>query len=173
DRVSAGTRHLCGVVARLIAHGRGGVGGAAEEYRTMSLYYVQKLLYQLNRDPAVRRRFEEDRDDLLDEYVLTEEERRAIEEGDIGLLYVMGVNGQILMHYSALLGQSWDEYIAAMKDGVKTHGSVREGLYTLLEDREQCASYSPVSAATPPASPAAPTARTRRCATRSTRSSTS
>jgi len=101
----------------------------------MSLYYVQKLLYQLNRDPAVRRRFEQDRDALLDEYVLTDEERRAIEEGDIGLLYVMGVNGQILMHYSALLGQSWDEYIAAMKEGVKKHGPVREGLYTLLKDR--------------------------------------
>ncbi|HEX6995313.1 MAG TPA: aromatic ring-opening dioxygenase subunit LigA [Gammaproteobacteria bacterium] len=101
----------------------------------MSLYYVQKLLYQLNRDPAVRRRFEQNRDDLLDEYVLTDEERRAIEEGDIGLLYVMGVNGQILMHYSALLGQSWDEYIAAMKEGVKKHGPVRAGLYTLLEDR--------------------------------------
>ena len=101
----------------------------------MSLYYVQKLLYQLNRDPAVRRRFSDDRAELLDEYELTDEERRAIEDGDIGLLYVMGVNGQILMHYSALIGQSWDEYIAAIKEGVKKHGPVREGLYTLLEDR--------------------------------------
>src|SRR5690606_35383759 len=104
---------------------------------SMCLYYVQKLLYQLNRDPAVRRRFEEDRDDLLDEYVLTEEGRGAIEDGDIGLLYVMGVNGQILMHCSALLGQAWDEYIAAMKEGVKKHGPVRDGLYTLLKDRDQ------------------------------------
>jgi hypothetical protein len=103
----------------------------------MSLYYVQKLLYQLNRDPYVRRRFAEDRDDLLQEYRLTEEERRAIVEGDIGLLYVMGVNGQILMHYSALIGQKWDEYIAAMKEGVRRHGPVRGGLYTLLKDRAQ------------------------------------
>lgn len=101
----------------------------------MSLYYVQKLLYQLNRDPAVRRRFHDDRAEILEEYELTDEERRALENGDIGLLYVMGVNGQILMHYSALLGQSWDEYIAAMKDGVERHGPVRGGLYTLLEDR--------------------------------------
>jgi hypothetical protein len=103
----------------------------------MSLYYVQKLLYQLNRDPHVRRRFADDRDALLQEYRLTDEERRAIVEGDIGLLYVMGVNGQILMHYSALLGQKWDEYIAAMKDGVRRHGPVRGGLYTLLKDRAQ------------------------------------
>jgi len=102
----------------------------------MSLYYVQKLLYQLNRDPHIRERFAADRDDLLGEYELTVEERRAIADGDIGLLYVMGVNGQLLMHYSALLGQEWDEYIAAMRKGVRVHGPVRGGLYTLLEDRK-------------------------------------
>ena len=101
----------------------------------MSLYYVQKLLYQLNRDPAVRSRFGSDRDSLLAEYQLTDEERRAIEGGDIGLLYVMGVNGQILMHYSALLGQPWDVYIEAMREGVRRHGPVRAGLYSLLQDR--------------------------------------
>jgi hypothetical protein len=103
----------------------------------MSLYYVQKLLYQLNRDPHVRQRFTADRDSLLGEYELTDEERAAIVDGDIGLLYVMGVNGQILMHYSALLGQQWDEYIAAMRAGVKAHGPVRGGLYTMLEDRRK------------------------------------
>jgi hypothetical protein len=103
----------------------------------MSLYYVQKLLYQLNRDPHVRRRFADDRSALLDEYQLTDEERMAIVAGDVGLLYVMGVNGQILMHYSALLGQQWDQYIAAMKDGVAKHGPVRQGLYTMLRDRSR------------------------------------
>jgi hypothetical protein len=102
----------------------------------MSLYYVQKLLYQLNRDAHVRQRFASSRDSLLSEYELTAEERSAIADGDIGLLYVMGVNGQILMHYSALIGQSWDEYIAAMRAGVRVHGPVRGGLYTMLEDRK-------------------------------------
>jgi hypothetical protein len=101
----------------------------------MSLYYVQKLLYQLNRDPSVRKRFDDDRNRLLDDYELTAEEREAIEGGDIGLLYVMGVNGQILMHYAALLGQPWDVYIAAMREGVRKHGPVRGGLYTMLKDR--------------------------------------
>jgi len=41
----------------------------------MSLYAVQKLLYQLNRDETVRARFESDRDALLLEYSLTAEER--------------------------------------------------------------------------------------------------
>jgi hypothetical protein len=101
----------------------------------MSLYYVQKLLYQLNRDPRVRERFEADRSEVLAEYELTDEEQTAIIAGDIGLLYVMGVNGQLLMHFSALHGQSWDEYIQSMKDGVQKHGPVREGLYSLLRHR--------------------------------------
>jgi hypothetical protein len=67
----------------------------------MSLYYVQKLLYQLNRDAGVRKRFGADRASLLDEYELNAEERAALENGDVGLLYVMGVNGQLLMHYAA------------------------------------------------------------------------
>ena len=101
----------------------------------MSLYYVQKLLYQLNRDPLVRTRVETDQARLLEEYELTSEERAAIEQGDIGLLYVMGVNGQILMHYAALLGQPWDVYIDAMREGVRKHGPVRAGLYSMLKDR--------------------------------------
>jgi hypothetical protein len=101
----------------------------------MSLYYVQKLLYELNRDDKVRARFENDREALLAEYRLTDEERAAIVDGDVGLLYVMGVNGQILMHYAALIGQAWDEYIEAMREGVRRHGPVRAGLYALLRDR--------------------------------------
>ena len=103
----------------------------------MSLYYLQKLIYQLNRDEHVRARFAEDREALLAECELTDEERKAVLDGDIGLLYVMGVNGQLLMHYSALIGQEWDEYIAAMRTGVERYGPVRGGLYTMLEDRDR------------------------------------
>ena len=41
---------------------------------------------------------------LLADYELTAEEQAALRDPDIGLLYVMGVNGQILMHYAALRG---------------------------------------------------------------------
>jgi hypothetical protein len=101
----------------------------------MSLYYVQKLLYQLNRDDHVRDRFTRDQSGLLAEFELTDEETQAIRDGDIGLLYVMGVNGQILMHYAALIGQEWDEYIRAMEEGVQRYGPVRAGLYSMLRDR--------------------------------------
>jgi hypothetical protein len=101
----------------------------------MSLYYVQKLLYQLNRDPSVRKRYQENFDALLADYELTAEERGAVREADIGLLYVMGVNGQILMHYAALRGYEWDAYIEAMREGERRHGPVRTGLYVRASDK--------------------------------------
>ena len=120
-----------------------GAGGRArqgtcvsEEARTagsgadpMSLYAVQKLIYQLNRDPAVRKRYDADFEALLAEYELSDEERRAFRESDIGLLYVMGVNGQLLMHYAALRGFEWNAYIEAMREGERKYGPVRTGLY--------------------------------------------
>jgi hypothetical protein len=35
------------------------------------------------------------------------------------------------MHYAAVLGMEWSEYIAAMRDGVRKYGPVRAGLYTM------------------------------------------
>jgi Aromatic-ring-opening dioxygenase LigAB, LigA subunit len=101
----------------------------------MSLYQVQKLMYQLNRDPAVRKRFVENFESLLAEYDLTEEEQLALRDPDIGLLYVMGVNGQILMHYAALRGFEWNAYIEAMREGERRYGPVRTGLYKRAEGR--------------------------------------
>ena len=95
----------------------------------MSLYQVQKLLYELNRDPALRERFARDRAGALAAFELSGEERSAVEQPDIGLLYVMGVNGQLLMHYAALRGFEWDAYLAAMREGLARHGPVRSGLY--------------------------------------------
>ena len=101
----------------------------------MSLYQVQKLLYQLNRDSHARERYERDFESLLREFDLTEEEKEALREPDIGLLYVMGVNGQILMHYAALRQFPWDEYIQAMRDGLAKHGQVRAGLYAATDGK--------------------------------------
>ena len=101
----------------------------------MSLYYTQKLLFEVNRDPAARRRLEADLEGLLAEYELTEEERRAIREPDVGLLYVMGVNGQILMHYAAMRGYEWSAYIEAMREGERKYGPVRTGLYSRADGR--------------------------------------
>ncbi|HEV7632645.1 MAG TPA: hypothetical protein VGO41_06605 [Steroidobacteraceae bacterium] len=100
----------------------------------MSLYQVQKLIYQLNRDPETRRRFSADSQELLAGYELTAEELAAINRPDIGLLYVMGVNGQLLMHYAAMCGFEWDAYIAAMRAGLQQYGPVRTGLYVAARE---------------------------------------
>ncbi len=97
----------------------------------MSLYETQKLLYHLNREPKLKASFLEDHDAVLRDYGLTEEEAGAVRDHDIGLLYVLGVNGQILMHFAAMLGIAWSDYLQLMRDGVERHGPVRAGVYKL------------------------------------------
>lgn len=97
----------------------------------MSLYQTQKFLFQLNREPAVQARYRDDREALLDAYELAPEEREALRAGDIGLLYVLGVNGQILMHFAAFLGIAWFDYLDLMRQGVARHGPVRAGVYAM------------------------------------------
>jgi aromatic-ring opening dioxygenase LigAB LigA subunit len=99
----------------------------------MSLYSVQKLIYELNRDPNVQEAFLADRERLLSRYQLADEEAEAIRADDVGKLYILGVNGQILMHFAAWRGFAWDEYIQAMKDALVEHGQVRGGIYAAVE----------------------------------------
>ena len=97
----------------------------------MSLYQLQKFLYVLNREPAAQVDYREDLKSLIDQYELIEEEQNALLCGDIGLLYVLGVNGQILMHYAAFLDIEWFDYLELMREGVKKHGPVRAGVYAM------------------------------------------
>lgn len=102
----------------------------------MSLYQVQKVLYRLNRDEEIQRRYREQPHELLAELDLTSEEQAALLDGDIGLLYVLGVNGQILMHFAAFLGIAWFDYLQAMRAGVERHGPVRAGVYAMTAGGE-------------------------------------
>ena len=61
----------------------------------------------------------------------------ALESGDVGLIYVLGANGQLLMHYAAFLGMPWADYIQAMRDGVAKHGPVRAGVYTMTTEMDE------------------------------------
>jgi hypothetical protein len=102
----------------------------------MTLYRLQKLLYELNRDRQVQEAFLTDLEHLLCEYQLSEEEAEAIRSDDVGKLYILGVNGQILMHFAAWRGYAWDAYIQAMKDALAEHGQVRGGIYAAVEGGE-------------------------------------
>ena len=97
----------------------------------MSLYQLQKFLYVLNRDEVAQQQYRADLPGLLGHYDLDDEERAALETSDIGLLYVLGVNGQILMHYAAFLGVEWCDYLAQMRAGIDKYGRVRAGVYSM------------------------------------------
>jgi hypothetical protein len=97
----------------------------------MSLYQMQKFLFEVNRDRDLQRQFRTGSQGVLDRYDLSAEERQALEAGDIGLIYVLGANGQLLMHYAAFLGLPWAGYIAAMRAGIARHGPVRAGVYAM------------------------------------------
>jgi len=106
----------------------------------MSLYAMQKFLFALNREPQVQKHYAEGgtaRAALLDSYDLTAEEREAIDAGDIGKLYVLGCNGQLLMHFAPLLGMPWADYIAAMREGVQKYGPVRAGIYAMTTSQDE------------------------------------
>jgi len=106
----------------------------------MSLYGMQKFLFALNREPEVQRQYAAGgatRAALLAGYPLTGEEREAMDAGDIGKLYVLGCNGQLLMHFAPLLGIAWADYIAAMREGVKLHGPVRAGIYAMTTGSDE------------------------------------
>jgi hypothetical protein len=81
----------------------------------MSLYNVQKVLFQLNNDVAARERFAGDRDAVLAAYTLTEEERRALAEANVGRLQLMGVHPLLLAPFAGRSGLTWPDYLAALQ----------------------------------------------------------
>jgi len=85
----------------------------------------------------VQARFKAAQGELLDDYELTAEEREAFVAGDVGKLYVLGANGQLLMHFAALLSMPWADYIEAMREGVRRHGPVRAGIYAMTTSTDE------------------------------------
>ena len=104
----------------------------------MSLYYVQKYLYELNRSPAVQQAHRDDAALAVGAFGdggrLSAEEAAALIQPDIGQLYHFGVNGQILMHFAAFHQVAWPDYLESMREGIRVHGPVREGVYALTTE---------------------------------------
>ncbi|MBT5138442.1 MAG: aromatic ring-opening dioxygenase subunit LigA [Acidimicrobiaceae bacterium] len=97
----------------------------------MSLYYVQKFLFEINRQPSIQEQYRNDRQAALAPFELTDEEVAALTEPNIGKLFHLGVNGQILMHFAAFHQIEWADYLQRMRDGIEAHGPVREGVYAI------------------------------------------
>ena len=97
----------------------------------MSLYAVQKFLFEINRSEDMQARYTADRRGEVAGFDLTDEETEALVMPDIGKLFHLGVNGQILMHFAAFHQIEWQDYLQRMRDGIAKHGPVREGVYAM------------------------------------------
>jgi hypothetical protein len=81
----------------------------------MSLYQLQKLIYHVNRDPAQRERYRQDRAAFIKSYELTDEESAAALNVDVRALYSMGVHSLLLRPFSLLHKVSNEDYAKALK----------------------------------------------------------
>jgi hypothetical protein len=81
----------------------------------MSLYQVQKLVQAVNRNPAARARYAEDRESLVAEYALTAIEQAAITNMNMFELYDMGVHPLLLRPFTIINGVSEPDYLKAIR----------------------------------------------------------
>jgi hypothetical protein len=81
----------------------------------MSTYALNKLLRDVNRDPATRARFFADAAAVASGYDLTAEERQAVLARDVTTLYRLGVHGLILRPFTILHEMPEPDYLAAIR----------------------------------------------------------
>ena len=62
----------------------------------MSSYAVHKLIKRIQREPAFREQLQNQPEQALREYPLTDDERTALLAGDVGALHALGVHGYLL-----------------------------------------------------------------------------
>lgn len=80
----------------------------------MSRYQLQKLCRAVNRDPAARTRYMDDRTAFVADFELDDAEKRAVLDLDIDALYDLGVHPLLLRPFTIINGVSQDDYIAAL-----------------------------------------------------------
>jgi hypothetical protein len=80
----------------------------------MSLYQLQKLIYEVNRNPERRDTYRADKVKFVDGYELTPEEQQAIIEFDVRKLYQFGVHPLLLRPFTLLHRVSNEDYAKAL-----------------------------------------------------------
>lgn len=76
----------------------------------MSLYQVQKLLFQLHNDLELRARYNADAPAVLKAYDLSDSETEVLLGADVGSLYRMGVHSYLLWSYGRLMRVPVEDY---------------------------------------------------------------
>jgi aromatic-ring opening dioxygenase LigAB LigA subunit len=80
----------------------------------VSLHSVERLLYDLNRDPAKVATFQAAPDEVLENYELTVEERAALRTHDVLALYRQGVHPLLLAPASRFFRIDQADFRAAL-----------------------------------------------------------
>ena len=80
----------------------------------MSLYQLQKLIYEVNRNPEHRDTYRADPVGFLARYQLTPEEQEAIVALDVRKLYRLGVHPLLLRPFTLLHRVSNEDYAKAL-----------------------------------------------------------
>ena len=81
----------------------------------MSAYILQKMIRDVNRYPDRRAAFFAAKDDFVAGYDLTDDERQAMLDFNIGKLYALGVHGLILRPFTLLHKMPEPDYLAAIR----------------------------------------------------------
>ncbi len=80
----------------------------------MSLYQLQKLMYEVNRSPERRDAYRHDRAVFLARFDLTDKEREAVTRLDVRTLYQLGVHPLLLRPFTLLHRISNEDYAKAL-----------------------------------------------------------
>ena len=84
----------------------------------MSIYAVHKIAHLAQKDPAFRERLRQNPSDAISEFPLTDEERQAILNGDVGRLAQLGAHGYVIGAFAQqqVLGLSMGNYTQRIHD---------------------------------------------------------
>ena len=81
----------------------------------MSAYALQKLIRDVNRNPACREAYFLSPQKFAEGYGLSEQEREALLKLDVGSLYGLGVHGLLLRPFTILHQMPEPDYLKAIR----------------------------------------------------------
>jgi hypothetical protein len=82
----------------------------------LTVYALQKLIREVNRDRLVREAFFAAPSEVAGAYELSDAERAALVSRDYGALYRLGVHGLLLRPFSILHSVPEPEYLRAIRE---------------------------------------------------------
>ena len=80
----------------------------------MSLHGLHSFMYRLKNDARIQEQFKQRSSDAFAGFELTDEETRALRDGDVFSLYRMGAHPLLLVPYSRYAGIPRPEYVAKL-----------------------------------------------------------